>query len=258
MNETLQIIQKRRSIRAFQDKPVDRETMDAVIQAAMRSPTAGNMMLYSIIEVVDREIKEKLAVSCDNQPFIARSPLVLVFLADYQRWFDFFLASGTAEMCALRGEEVRLPGEGDLLLAATDAIIAAQTAVLAAESLGLGSCYIGDILENFEEVRDLLELPQYSLPVTMLCLGYPHPASSTRPRTTRFEQKFIHFKNTYKRLNTDELEAMFRDSSRPRLVEGAANFGQDFYLRKFAADFSVEMTRSVREMIECWIGDYSQ
>jgi FMN reductase (NADPH)/FMN reductase [NAD(P)H] len=250
MNETLQLIHKRRSIRAFQDKPVDRGAVDAIIQAAMRSPTAGNMMLYSIIEVEDQALKEKLAVACDNQPFIARSPLVLVFLADYQRWFDFFMASGIAEMCALRGEEVRLPGEGDLLLAATDAIIAAQTAAIAAESLGLGSCYIGDILENFEQIRELLDLPRYVLPATMLCLGYPRP--QTASCTLRFGQEYIHFKNRYHRLSDDELNGMFRDSSRPRLVEGAANFGQDFYLRKFASDFSIEMTRSVRRMIESW------
>ena len=56
----------------------------------MRSPTAGNMMLYSIIEIEDQNTKEKLVKSCDNQPFIAKAPLVLLFLADYQRWMDYF------------------------------------------------------------------------------------------------------------------------------------------------------------------------
>ena len=42
----------------------------------------------------------------------------------------------------------RIPGVGDLLLATTDATIAAQNAVVATESLGIGSCYIGDILEQ--------------------------------------------------------------------------------------------------------------
>ncbi len=253
MNETLNLIHNRRSIRAYQDKAIDREVADAVIQAAMRSPTAGNMMLYSILEIEDQALKDKLAILCDNQSFIARSPLVLVFLADYQRWFDFFLKSGVEDVCAARREKIRRPGEGDLIMACVDAVIAAQTAVIAAESLSLGSCYIGDILENYEQVRNLLVLPQYVLPVTMLCMGYPRPAAGAARQTSRFGQQFVHFKNHYHRLEADELEAMFRDSSRPKLVEGAANFGQDYYLRKFASDFSVEMTRSVREMIASWM-----
>lgn len=252
MNETLQVIHNRRSVRAFQDKNVDREVVDTIIEAAMRSPTAGNMMLYSILEIDDRSLKQKLAVSCDNQPFIARAPLVLVFLADYQRWYDFFLKSGVTDLCTARKEEIRRPGVGDLLLACNDAIISAQTAVIAAESLGLGSCYIGDIMEKYEYHRDLLDLPQYVLPVTMLCLGYPRSITKPPARTKRFEQAFIHFKNRYHRLDAEELEAMFKNSSRPHLVEGAANFGQDYYLRKFASDFSVEMTRSVQKMIESW------
>ena len=87
---------------------------------------------------------------CDNQPFIARAPLVLLFLADYQRWFDYYMLSGVEDLCRRRGEPLRKPQEGDLFLACNDALIAAQTAVVAAESLGIGSCYIGDIMENYE------------------------------------------------------------------------------------------------------------
>ena len=47
------------------------------------------------------------------------------------------------------------------MLAITDTAIAAQNAVVAAESLGIGSCYIGDIMENCEEQRRLLQLPEY-------------------------------------------------------------------------------------------------
>ncbi len=61
MNETLQVIHNRRSVRAYQDKPIDRATINAIIQAAMRSPTAGNMMLYSMIEIEDQTMKDKLA-----------------------------------------------------------------------------------------------------------------------------------------------------------------------------------------------------
>jgi FMN reductase (NADPH)/FMN reductase [NAD(P)H] len=254
MNEVMNVIHKRHSTRAFDTRPVPREAIDALLRATLRAPTAGNMMLYSILEIEDQDIKDKLAVSCDNQPFIAKSPLVLVYLADFQRWYDYFVQSGVVEMCATRKEKIRLPGEGDLLMACNDAVIAAQTTVIAAESLHLASCYIGDILEKYEYHRDLFNLPQYVIPVTMLCLGYPRPEATAPLTTKRFAPEYIIHQNRYHHLDAAELDAMFFESKRSRFVEGASNYGQDFYLRKFASDFSVEMTRSVRKMINSWTG----
>ena len=252
MNETIAVIQNRRSVRAFQDKPIDRDIVDLIINSAMRAPTAGNMMLYSIIEVDDQTLKEQLAQSCDNQPFIAKAPLVLLFLADYQRWFDFFITSGVASYCEAEGKELRFPGEGDLLLACCDALIAAQTAVIAAESLGIGSCYIGDIMENYEHHRELFDLPQYVFPITLLCLGYPKPTAAARKLTPRFPQEYIRFKNTYRRFDKAALDKMFESRQRQRYPGNATNLGQAYYARKFSADFTIEMTRSVKAAIQTW------
>lgn len=253
MNETITVIQQRRSTRAYQDKPIERETVNQIVQAAMRAPTAGNMMLYSIIEIEDQAIKEKLARSCDNQPFIARAPLVLVFLADYQRWVDFFIASDVKEYCATRGKEMRLPGEGDLLLACCDALIAAQTAVIAAESLGIGSCYIGDITERYEYHRELLDLPQYVFPITLVCFGYAKTGEKQK-LTPRFAQEYIHFKDRYERLDEAAFKKMFADREPEQYFGDASNLGQHHYARKFSQDFAVEMTRSVRAAIKAWKG----
>ena len=253
MNETIKVIQNRKSVRAYQDRPIDRDTVNLIINCAMRAPTAGNQMLYSIIEIDDQATKDKLAQSCDNQPFIAKAPLVLLFLADYQRWFDFYIASDVASYCEAEGKELRFPGEGDLFLACCDALIAAQTAALAAESLGVGSCYIGDIVENYEYHKELLNLPQYAFPITLLCLGYPKTSSSERELTPRFPQDCIHFENTYKRLDEAALKEMFVSREPPSYYGRATNLGQHHYGRKFSADFSIEMTRSVRKAIQTWI-----
>jgi nitroreductase len=252
MNETLRLIHQRRSVRAYDDRPIERETVDAIINAAMRAPTAGNLMLYSILEIEDQAIKEKLARSCDNQPFIARAPLALVFLADYQRWIDVFFASHVPSYCETGGEAMRLPGEGDLLLACCDALIAAQTAVIAAESLGIGSCYVGDIIEQYEYHKELLDLPQYAFPITLVCFGYPTPVARERDLTSRFPQTCIHFKNSYRRLDDDELLGMLEPRKREGYTGKATNVGQHTYVRKFSAAFTVEMTRSVRQAIQTW------
>ena len=69
------------------------------------------------------------------------------------------------------------PQEADLLLANCDALIAAQNSVIAAESLGIGSCYIGDIVENIEVHKEMFNLPEYVFPTIMVCYGHhkDHP-----------------------------------------------------------------------------------
>ena len=72
MNPTLECMMKRKSVRAFEDRPIGPEEKQAILQAAMRAPTAGNSMLYSILDVTDPTLKEKLSETCDHQPFIAQ------------------------------------------------------------------------------------------------------------------------------------------------------------------------------------------
>ena len=257
MNPTLDLLMNRKSVRGYSDRPVTAAEKDTILQAAIRAPTAGNMMLYTILEVEDQALKERLAITCDDQPFIARAPYVLLFLADYQRWYDYYLAGGIEQACQKRGLAVRRPGVGDLLLAGCDALIAAQTAATAAETLGIGSCYIGDILERYEIHRELFGLPQYVLPITLTCFGYPSADQAARKLTPRFAKEFIVHRNTYRHLSPPELAQMMQPRNEllsatfPR-SDGIENAGQFNYFKKFDAEFSVEMTRSVESMIAGW------
>ncbi len=258
MSQVIDVIHNRKSVRAYEDKPLPEEVRDTILKSAMRAPTAGNMMLYSIIEVSDQEAKNKLVETCDNQPFIAEAPLVLIFLADYQRWVDYFKVSGVEQLCTEKGVPMVMPEEGDLFLACCDALIAAQTAVVAAESMGVGSCYIGDILENYEIHREMFDLPQYAVPICMVCFGYPSKEQKARERTERFGEKFVVHKDRYRRLGEDEFEAMYA-GVHERMMAGSAemcdqpNVGIRMYKRKFSADYAVEMRRSVRAILEAWI-----
>lgn len=259
MNPTLKLIHQRRSTRRYDPAPLTEGEKDTILSAAMRAPTAGNMMLYTIIEVNEQRLKEQLARTCDNQPFIAKAPYVLLFLADYQRWMDLYAGAG----CQVRAQELgitpRNPAEGDLILAMMDALIAAQTAALAAESLGIASCYIGDIIENWETHQEIFDLPQYTFPAVLLCLGRPAD-QSPKKRTKRFDRHFIVHQNKYRRFSPDELDEMYQPFglSSFELREypnGAQNIVQFNYIRKFTAAFSLEMTRSVKAMLKEWCGD---
>ncbi len=260
MNETLGVILNRKSTRRFLARAIPQEVKADVIGATLRAPTAGNLMLYSIIEVNDQAAKDVLAVSCDHQPFISRAPWVLLFLADYQRWLDYFEFCGTGDFAHRTGLPVRKPAGGDLMLACCDALIAAQTAVIAAESCGLGSCYIGDIMENYETHRDLFKLPRYTFPICLLCLGYPTKAQKAHPPTSRFDREFIVFGNSYRRLGESEFKKMFeREQARAfknsKELDGAVNVGQLVYRRKFTAGFTMEMNRSVKAILKQWEND---
>ena len=235
MNETLKLLRDRKSIRVYEDRPIEAEVRQAIIDATLRAPTAGNMMLYSVIDVTDQALKEKLAESCDHQPFIAKAPMVWVFCADYRRWMRKFAA------CGCDGGTPKGPEEGNFLLACSDTLIAAQTAVVAAESLGVGSCYIGDIMEQSEYQAELLDLPDYVLPVAMAVFGYPTEEQKARRQPDRFPQEMIVFENAYRDIGEDELEHFAEKVQ----VEA-------FYKRKHTSDFMEEMNRSVRAMLQRW------
>ncbi len=252
MNQILDVIANRKSIRSYKNQEIEKDVKDKIIQAVFRSPTAGNMMLYSIIDVTRQKVKDKLAKTCDNQPFIAKAPLVLVFLADYQRWYDYFKACGV--------EEIRNPAHGDLFLSCCDALIAAQTAVVAAESLGVGSCYIGDIMENYEIHKELFNLPEYVFPITMLCFGYPTEQQQNRPLTQRFDKEYIYFRDKYKRHSKEDFQNMYEQRHKQVFgkreeIKGTVNVGQHMYQKKYTSDYAFEMNRSVELILKAWLED---
>ncbi len=233
MNDIIKSLHDRKSVRVFLPKEIGAEEKREILLAAMAAPTAGNQQLYTIIDVTDQELKEKLAVTCDNQPFIAKAHLVLIFCADCQKWYDAYIEGGC---------KPRKPAVGDLMLAVSDANIAAQNAVVAAESLGIGSCYIGDIMELCEEHRTLLNLPEYVFPAAMLVFGYPTEQQQNREKPKRSELEYIVHENGYKRMDGEKLRGMLKNSTKEK---GFEDWIKAFCERKYNSEFAREMSRSV-------------
>ena len=256
MNQVIDVINNRVSLRKYKDMEISKEHLDIIIKSAIKAPTAGNQCLYSIIMIKDEKTKEVLSKSCDNQPFIAKAPLILIFAADQQKWFDYYKLRKVKEFTQREDLDFEAPQESDLILACEDALIAAQNAVIAAESLGIGSCYIGDILENYEFHKELLNLEDWVFPVTMLCFGY-YEENAKRFHRKRFNEKFIIFEEKYRKLTDDELGEMFSENEESYVENNkynADNFAQMFYARKTGAEFSKEMARSVRVALKKWDG----
>lgn len=238
MNNTIRELLARKSMRVYTDEPIPADAKEAILLSAVNAPTAGNQQLYTIIDVTDQALKDALAESCDHQPFIATGKMVLVFCADCRKWYEGFRAAGA---------EPRNPGVGDLLLAVSDATIAAQNAVVAAESLGIGSCYIGDIMEQCETHREMLHLPEYVFPCCMLVFGYPTQQQLDRTKPERAAMQHIVHENAYRAMDSAELRQLFTPKAGQRSFE---DWMQAFCARKYNSDFSREMTRSVAEYLK--------
>lgn len=255
-NEVLAVIERRSSTRAFApDTPVTDAQREAVLHAASRAPSAGAMMMYSIIDIREQATLDRLAVLCDNQPMIAKAPWALVFVVDYCKWIDLFEHVGcfTPEFVARTGKQPRRePGLGEFAIAAQDAVIAAQNAVVAAEAVGLGSCYIGDIVECAEEVRALLDLPEHTLPLSMLILGAP---AKDRPATPHPTVNLV-MSERYRRSDAATLDAQVAEMDRMFRPHASAPGERviDIYTRKHTSDFMVEMGRSMELWLKNWMG----
>ncbi len=247
---TIDVIMSRVSLRKFKEQPVSLEDKELILKSMFQAPTAGNMQLYSIIDITKQDIKDKLAKSCDNQPFIAKAPLVMIIVADSKKWWDYYKYNGCREYSRKKALPWNEPTEADLMLAIEDAMCAAQNGVIAAESLGIGSCYIGDILENCEYHKNLLKLPKHVFPIAMLVMGH-YPDDYPKTKRGRFDSKYVVFENEYKELSRHEIQDMFasREKYNPNNPYDAANYAQMFYARKSNSEFMREMIRSVRELL---------
>ena len=149
----LSLVQKRRSIRQYQDKPVEKEKIELLIEAALRSPSSRGFNPWEFIVVTDRDLLEKLSkAKAHGASFLKNAPLGIVVCAD-------------PEKCDVWVE---------------DASIASIFLHLAAESLDLGSCWIQirmrmhDQTKTAQEyVQELLNIPGNLNVESMIAIGYP-------------------------------------------------------------------------------------
>lgn len=238
MNEIIEALYARKSVRVYTEEEISREDKEVILNAVLQAPSAGCQLLYTILDITDQSKKERLAKLCDDQAFIAKAKMVLVFCADCRKWLSFYREAGLAP---------REPGVGDLMIAAQDAVIAAQNAVTAAESLGIGSCYIGDVMENAEEMKELLEIPSYVYPACMLVFGYPTRQQKERKKPVRFRLSDIVCENAYQDKSSQEIRQMFTDKTGDKSYE---EWMEAFWKRKYESGFAKEMSRSMEVYLE--------
>lgn len=160
----MQTIQQRRTIRKYAQKEVPETLLNRLLEEAERTPTMGNLQLYSVVITRDAAMKRKLAPAHFNQPMVEGAPVVLTICADFRR------TSLWAE------NRQAVPGYDNFLSfmnAATDALLYTQTFCNLAEAEGLGTCFLGTTVYMPQMIIDILQLPKLVFPVATITLGWP-------------------------------------------------------------------------------------
>ena len=162
MENLLQIVRGRRSIRKFKPDPIPEEDLREILEAATWAPSAGNTQDWRFIVVRDPGLKTKLAEAAMWQNFLMEAPVVIVVCADLERARDAY---------GERGVE---------LYSVQDTAAATQNMLLVAHAKGIGSCWVGAFSEVL--VREALGLGQMMRPVALIPLGYPAQVPAPPPR----------------------------------------------------------------------------
>jgi nitroreductase len=188
-----------RSIRKYKSQKIDNKSLDLILRAASRASTTGNMQVYSVVVTQDEALKEQLWEAHFKQDMVKQAPVVLTFLADFNRFNKW---------CEQRNA---VPGYDNFLsfyTASIDALLAAQNAALQAEDLGLGICYLGTTTYMAKKIIDTLNLPKGVVPVTTLVVGYPDESPNL---TDRLPLEAIVHRETYKDYTSEDIDKLYAE-----------------------------------------------
>ena len=142
-------IKNRYSVRSYQPRPVEKEKLLAVLEAARLAPSAKNFQEWRFVVVQDEATRRKLMVAANNQAFVGEAPVVIA-------------------CCATNTDYVMRCGQASYPI---DLAIAIDHMTLQAVEEGLGTCWVGSFYED--QVKLILGIPEKVRVVGLLTLGYP-------------------------------------------------------------------------------------
>lgn len=190
------------SVRFYLEKEIDEEKLQKLYEVFRRGPSSVGLFQSSLIVVKDKSIKEEIS-KVSNQDYIKDAPILFVFLVDLYR--------NKKLLDELGEDSSKISTMDKFLQGFTDAIISAQSISVLAESMGLGTVYLGSILNDYNRIIEILHLPKYTFPAVGMAMGYRMEAKNLKPKmsndlrifTDKYE-KFDFYKDKIKDFS-DEL-----------------------------------------------------
>ena len=187
MNEVMNTIMHRRSIRRFEPKQIKETALQQILQAGLYAPSAGGRQGVIFAVCQDKEVNERLGKikRANSHPRMATETSFVSreqpSIADDPKLTNAFYDAPTV---------ITMFAPKNFLFAVDDCAVAAENMMLAADALGIGSCYIGQGWTAFADPYGQKILQQWNIPtdhyaVMQLLLGYPregdkHPAAKPR------------------------------------------------------------------------------
>ena len=156
--DVMEAILNRRSIRSYEDKPIEKEKLSRVLEAGRQAPSAANSQPWRILVVTDAATRKTLVTAANGKEFVGQAPAVIVG-------------------CAVKTDKVMSCGQQAYPI---DVAICMTTMSLAAVGEGLGTCWIGAF--NEDAVKEVLGIPKEVRVVELMPIGYPTSQPDARTR----------------------------------------------------------------------------
>ncbi len=167
MNETLQSIKNRRSIRAFKEEQIKNEELNLILEAGLSAPSAMNQQPWHFTVVQNKEIINQLNIDSKEALLKTESEYLVAFGSN--KSLNIFYNAPTI---------IIVSGNKNCFQPAVDCSAAIQNMLVASESLKIGSCWIGLMTPLFqqgiktESYMKLLNIPENYDILYAVSLGY--------------------------------------------------------------------------------------
>ncbi len=163
--EAIEAILTRRSIREYTSETISPEAINDLLKAAMAAPSSHNVQPWHFIVIEDHQILDKIPETHPYATMLLQAQFAIAICGDIQVQPEVWMVD-----CAL----------------------AAQNILLAAHAKGLGAVFVGvyPITSRMRELKDLLKLPDYILPLSLISMGYP---KEPKAPANRFSSSKVHW-----------------------------------------------------------------
>ena len=157
----------RRSVRNFENKPVEKEKIELLLKAAMQAPSAGNQRPWEFIVVQEKVLQKKLAMASPYASPVKEAPVSIIVLGNMQG--------------------LMLPDNWQMDLSA-----ATQNILLEAVELELGAVWLGiaPVKERMDHIIHMFNLPKHIVPFAIVSFGYP--CTARNQYIDRYEPSKVH------------------------------------------------------------------
>ncbi|WP_244833918.1 nitroreductase family protein [Clostridium sp. BJN0001] len=163
-------IENRRSIRKYQNREVEKEKLNCILESARLAPSGSNTQPWTFIVVKSLDTKEKLSKADHNQRWMMSAPIFIVCVADIR--------------CRISKDKKIILNETspepELKQIIRDTAISIEHILLEAEHLGLGTCWTGWFEQD--DIRPILNIPEDKYVCGIITLGYSDETLKQRPR----------------------------------------------------------------------------